>query len=450
MPQKPREQLIIFTRYPEPGKTKTRLIPALGARGAADLQRRMTEQILAEARRLAARRPVAVEVCYAGGSALLMRNWLGTQLHFRPQCSGHIGQRMAEALAAAFGRGVRAAVLVGSDIPGITTDILQKAFEALKKRDLVFGPAKDGGYYLIGMTVAGHSKSSRKLFADINWSTKRVLSESLEAAKKLGLGVGLLETLADIDRPEDLAAWPQAAELADDTPAKKRISVIIPTLNEAPNIEATVTGLQTYRDVEIIVADGGSRDDTVAIARSLGARVITTVPSKAGQMNAGAAAASGEVLLFLHADTRLPDNFAQLVTATACQRGFCAGAFSLSIDADARALRLIEKVANWRSRRLHLPYGDQAIFLSRRLFNEIGGFADLPIMEDYELMRRLKRRGKIIILPAAVTTSARRWLNRGIVRTWLVNQAIVIGYFFGISPRNLRRWYRREKGTPSA
>jgi rSAM/selenodomain-associated transferase 2 len=163
-------------------------------------------------------------------------------------------------------------------------------------------------------------------------------------------------------------------------------------------------------------------------------------------MNAGAVRAQGEVLLFLHADTRLPENFEARVLTAAARRGFCAGAFTLGIDSEDRGVRFIERVANWRTRFLKMPYGDQALFLSRRLFHEIGGFADYPIMEDFDLIRRLKKRGTITILPESVKTSPRRWQNLGVFKTWFLNQIIIGAYFIGIPPQRLAAWYRREKG----
>jgi rSAM/selenodomain-associated transferase 2 len=226
----------------------------------------------------------------------------------------------------------------------------------------------------------------------------------------------------------------------------KRISVIIPTLNESAVIKETIAPLKKSKQVEVIVVDGGSRDNTIELARSCGARVLSTAPSKAGQMNAGAAEAGGDVLIFLHADTRLPDKFDEKVLAAVTRNGFSAGAFTLGIDTDAPGLKFIERVANWRSRFLKMPYGDQALFVSRYLFNAIGGFPDFPIMEDFELIRRLRRKGKIVILPESVQTSPRRWLNFGIFKTWFLNQMIIIAYYTGISPKQLARWYRRGKG----
>ena len=130
-------------------------------------------------------------------------------------------------------------------------------------------------------------------------------------------------------------------------------------------------------------------------------------------MNVGAANARGEVLLFLHADTCLPEQFGNKVLTALARNGVSAGAFTLGIDSEDWGMRFIERVANWRARIFKMPYGDQALFVSRKLFSEIGGYADDPIMEDFELVRRLKRKGKIVVLPESVRTSARRWPSHG-------------------------------------
>ncbi len=441
------ERLIIFTRYPEAGTTKTRMIPELGAEGAADLQRQMTEHIISRAEELRGIHPLAVEIRYEGGSESLMMEWLGAGFSYRHQGNGDIGLRMGRALRDAFQNGCETAVIIGSDIPDITADIMQKAFETLNQKDLVLGPAGDGGYYLIGV----HHRSFRhwhpRLFRHVSWGTAKVLPQTLGIAQKLGVKYNLLDTLRDVDRPEDLGVWHHAAKRSLPPLETKCISVIIPTLNEADTIASTLSNLRNSRQTEIIVVDGGSQDNTVEIAGSLGAKVITSAPSKARQMNAGAAEAQGKIIMFLHADTRLPDDFENCVLAAAGD-DYCAGAFSLGIDSSAGGLRLIERAANWRSRFFQMPYGDQALFVSYRLFHEIGGYADLPIMEDFELMRRLRRKVNIKILPQSVLTSPRRWLNLGILKTWLLNQLIILAYFLGISPQRLAKWYRREKGKP--
>lgn len=242
--------------------------------------------------------------------------------------------------------------------------------------------------------------------------------------------------------------------------APAKISIIIPVLNEADRIWSTLSSIQsTSNHVEIIVVDGGSRDKTVTVAESFGVKVLSVEPGRARQMNAGAAVARGEILLFLHADTRLPAEFEiliyqalgetekyrknspQLTTAAKIQNPI-AGAFKLKIDAQLKGLQLVEKMVNLRSRLLGMPYGDQAIFLKSAVFRDIGGFPDLPILEDFELILHLRRLGQIVIVPASVLTSGRRWQKLGVLKTTLINQLIILGYFLGVAPTQLAHWYR--------
>lgn len=194
--------LIIFTRYPEPGKTKTRLIPVLGEDGAATLQRQMTEQKLAEVNKLQAFYSLSVEVYFTGGNEQLMQEWLGSNLVYRRQSEGDIGCRMASALQSSFEAGMDNVVLIGIDCPDLNAQIMAQAFQALRQHDLVLGPAADGGYYLIGLR-----RLIPELFAGIRWSTDEVLSETLKIAQRLELNVAKLPLLRDVDRPEDLSVW---------------------------------------------------------------------------------------------------------------------------------------------------------------------------------------------------------------------------------------------------
>ncbi|MDZ7959413.1 MAG: TIGR04283 family arsenosugar biosynthesis glycosyltransferase [Aulosira sp. DedQUE10] len=225
----------------------------------------------------------------------------------------------------------------------------------------------------------------------------------------------------------------------------RRLSIIIPTLNEAGNIKDTLASTQSSTNIEVIVVDGGSQDDTVAIAQSFGVKVILSSPGRAVQMNAGAVAASGEILLFLHADTRLPAGFDVMIRTALSQPITVAGAFKLRIDAPSWGIRLVEWGVNWRSHFLQMPYGDQGIFITKVVFEQIGYFPELPIMEDFELIRNLKRVGKIAIISVPVITSARRWLKKGIFKTTLINQIIIMAYLLGVSPERIRSWYRQEK-----
>lgn len=225
-----------------------------------------------------------------------------------------------------------------------------------------------------------------------------------------------------------------------------KIAIVIPTLNEAANLPPTLAAIAAANhDCEVIIADGGSQDQTREIGLASGAIVIPSNPGRATQLNQGAAQATGEIYLFLHADTRLPPNWAELVAQTLANPQTIAGAFELVIDSPRWGLRLVEWGVKVRSHYFQLPYGDQAIFLRAKTFHSIGGFPNIPIMEDFQLIKQLQKLGTIAIVPAAVTTSSRRWDRRGLVQTTLLNQVMIVGFYLGIAPDRLRRWYR---GTP--
>ncbi|PSB01765.1 TIGR04283 family arsenosugar biosynthesis glycosyltransferase [Merismopedia glauca] len=220
------------------------------------------------------------------------------------------------------------------------------------------------------------------------------------------------------------------------------ISVIIPVLNEAKNIKNILILLLDNPQIEIIVVDGGSEDKTVEIVEEMGVKVVSAERGRAKQMNLGASVAQGDILLFLHADTQLPLGFEKLVIQALSQPQIVAGAFSLKIASKLWGIKLIEKMVNVRSQLFQLPYGDQAIFISQDWFQKVGGFPDLPIMEDFELIVRLKKLGKIAIVSTPVITSARRWEKLGVWKTTLINQQIIMAYFLGISPQKIALWYK--------
>ncbi len=433
------DRLIIFTRYPEPGKTKTRLIPALGPTGATELHRKMANRTLGTAKDFSARRTVSIEIRYEGGNERLMAGWLGGELAIRNQSGGGLGTRMHDSLTDAFEEDAHKVVIVGTDCPGMSADILEKAFNQLVEHDLVLGPAEDGGYYLVGMKTP-----TPRIFAGITWGADDVLRKTLETAKELGISTALLDKLADVDRPEDLHVWEQeTGESATDTSMPK-ISVIIPTYNEADCVGEAIAAARKAAGAEIIVVDAGSHDNSVKKAEEAGVRVIAAPRGRGSQMNAGAVAAKGDILLFLHADTILPDNYDEHVLGALTGPDVVGGAFRLGISSQKASLRWIEKLANWRSKRLQMPYGDQAIFVRADVFSAMGGLPLVPIMEDFEFVRRLRHLGKITLVPATVLTSPRRWLELGVLRTTLLNRAIITAYFLGVSIHRIAGWHRSE------
>ena len=219
------------------------------------------------------------------------------------------------------------------------------------------------------------------------------------------------------------------------------ISVVIPALNEAASIGAAVSSA-IAPGVEVIVVDGGSEDDTLRLAEYAGARVLAVAGGRAAQQNAGARAGSGDALLFLHADTLLPQDWATQVHAALADPEVALGAFRLSIAGATRTERLVAAAANLRSRSFGVPYGDQALFLRRATFDALGGFAPLPFMEDWDLAHRARRLGRIRLVDAAVVTSSRRWRRLGPLRTTFVNAAIIAAFRCGVAPERLARAYR--------
>jgi rSAM/selenodomain-associated transferase 2 len=200
-------------------------------------------------------------------------------------------------------------------------------------------------------------------------------------------------------------------------------------------------------DWEVIVVDGKSTDQTARIAAQCEATVVSCTPGRGRQMNAGAAVAQGGTLLFLHADTVLPVGFSDSVAEVLDRPRTSAGAFRLKIDSDRRGFSVAERLVQYRSRFLQMPYGDQAIFLRTSMFRRVGGFPDWPNMEDFELMLRLRRLGRVRIASSAVVTSGRRWIRHGLGRTTLWNQICVIGHWLRVSPERIHRW--REQFIPA-
>ncbi|MEO6191694.1 MAG: TIGR04283 family arsenosugar biosynthesis glycosyltransferase [Thermoanaerobaculia bacterium] len=220
-----------------------------------------------------------------------------------------------------------------------------------------------------------------------------------------------------------------------------RLAIVVPTLNEEDTLRRYLPAALAIAD-ELIVSDGGSDDGTVALARELGARVVTGPPGRGGQLNRGAAAATADVLLFLHADTTLPERGVERLRE-AVARGAPGGAFFLRFDVDRPMQRLGSRLINWRTRRLRVPLGDQAQFATRETFENLGGFRDWPILEDLDFALRLRRLKGFTVIEEPVTTGARRFVEQGTVRTVATNWLIWILFLCGVSPHRLARLYRQ-------
>jgi len=426
-----RERIILFSRLPEPGRTKTRLIPALGAEGAADLQRQMTHHTLTTVQDACLRYGYEMEVRHTADQPQKMSDLFGTGPRYTQQGQGDLGDRLARAFRDAAEQGRDKALCIGSDCPSITQETFRETFDRLDESDLVIGPACDGGYYLIGM-----KHPMPELFRDIEWGSASVLSQTRQRAAELGLSVYLLDELSDIDEPRDLSHWHELQKQSLST--RPWLSVVIPTLQEEAHLAEAIHSARQCPGVEIIVVDGGSTDRTCEIATQLGARVVQSDAMRGMQLTAGAEAANTDILLFLHADTRLPFGYWLEVDRITRQPGTAAGAFQMALNHTDWSLRLVEWGTRLRSVWRQLPYGDQALFLHRDTLREVGGIKPLPVMEDFDLVCRLRRTGRVRISGLPAITSARKCIDLGTWRTVLMHQWMIWSW----------RW--RHRSNPAA
>ncbi|MEN6621294.1 MAG: TIGR04283 family arsenosugar biosynthesis glycosyltransferase [Smithella sp.] len=223
-------------------------------------------------------------------------------------------------------------------------------------------------------------------------------------------------------------------------------SLIIPVFREAAIINRTIENIRKIKksaDFEIIVVDGDPDGNTIREIKDKDVNGLLSVKGRGNQLNAGAARAKGNILIFLHVDTRLPSNALEHI-ANAFKDNTCiGGAFDLGIDSGRKAMRIIEKMASWRSRLTRIPYGDQAIFIRADYYKTLGGFSNIPILEDVDLMRRIKQnKGKIKILHERVLTSSRRWDTEGIIFCTLRNWLLILLFLMGVKPATLKRFYK--------
>jgi rSAM/selenodomain-associated transferase 2/rSAM/selenodomain-associated transferase 1 len=425
-------KLIIFTKYPRPGRVKTRFIPKLGETDATLLQKKMVSHTMNWARALCETKNISLEIRYDGAQRQEVKDWLGPDLDYAVQGNGNLGDRMARAFQDGFEKGASRIILAGTDIPQLNMPLIKMAFSSLKNRDMVIIPTKDGGYCLLGLRFMVPD-----LFKSMAWGMDSVFRITMQRAEENSLDAEVFAALRDVDTPADLCIWQRVQ--------RKSISIVIPALNEEDSIAATLRQLISVPDCEIIVSDGGSRDKTPSIVRDLGIRLVRSDPGRGTQMNAGAAVASGDILLFLHADTLLPVNFSESVRRAMADPRVAGGAFGLKLRPMTPLLRIIEKTINWRTKYFALPYGDQAYFVRASLFRQMGGYENTPLMEDVEFLRRLRKWGKLALIPDPVESSSRLFIENGVIRTVLRNKVVIFGYKLGVAPKRLFQIYYRKK-----
>jgi len=432
--------VFIFAKPPVPGLVKTRL--ALPGR-AAELARAFLIDTYVTIQDLGWASPI---VATTGDLDARLRAVLAPTVW--PQGDGDLGARLERVLRRALEHSP-AAIAVGADSPALPIERYEEARAALATSDAVIGPSEDGGFYLLAV-----KRCPDGLLADLPWSTAGTFAATVARLRARGLTVATLAPWFDVDHPADLerlrrelAARPEVALATRQALAGPRLSVVMPVLNEEKRIAAALAAVVRLPGVdEVIVVDGGSTDSTVELAATYPVRVVSARRGRGPQLNAGAAQATGDVVLFLHADTTLPHDTAAHVRSALARPGVVAGAFrTWTIADEARPwFAPLLHLADLRSRTTRFPYGDQAMFVRADVFRRVGGFPDVPLMEDLELSRRLWRHGRIHTCRASVRVSGRRFVARPIVFTTLVNVFPLL-HRAGVSPHTLARFYAQVR-----
>jgi rSAM/selenodomain-associated transferase 2/rSAM/selenodomain-associated transferase 1 len=385
---------------------------------------------------------VELEVRATGASPSRVRAWLGRDVPVRDQGDGDLGVRLDRAVSRALAQGAPAAVAVGSDAPDVGGALVREALGALARADVVLGPATDGGYYLVGVGKRSGPEAARALFGGaIPWGSERVLEETLAAARRADLEVHLLQEAADIDREEDLEIWDRVLGQQRQVASEPAVSALVAALDEEAGIADAVGSARRAGVREVIVADGGSTDATRQRAEEAGALVIESPLGRARQFNAAAARATGDVLLLLHADSRVPATALDEIRDALADPDVVMGGFEFSTGDPSRTRdRFMSWVGRSRHRIFGLPYGDQGQFVRRIDFEDLGGMPEMPTMEDYEFALRCRALGKLVVAPSALWTSARAWDEHGVLKVAAVNSAVIVGYHLGASPQTLAGW----------
>ncbi len=439
---------VVFARVPEPGKVKTRLASAVGAAETHQLAEAFLLDTWAGIERHGFFRPIIATTGQLGGLLAGLDTWI--------QGEGDLGSRLERMLRRALGGGTPALVL-GADTPGLPRRLLEQARLALQSADAVLGPCDDGGFYLLGVHHCPEG-----LLSDLPWSESSTFERTKQRLLDRGLKVAVLDPWFDVDRPEDLERL--KALIQDGTieaPATERtlrslgrlprngghdqtISVIIPTLNEEARICERLRQVNSMPEIqEVIVVDGGSTDGTLDRVRACpNVRLLRAPRGRSLQMNQGADAATGDVLLFLHADVSLPSDAVDWIRKTLEDPQVVAGAFRTWTVADQQPIWIapLLHLADLRSRYTSLPYGDQALFVRGDAFRGVGGFPEIALMEDLAICQRLRRQGKIRTVRKCVTVSGRRFLDRPLYYGVLLNLLPLL-FHLGVPPSRLALFY---------
>lgn len=401
--------VIVFTRVPVPGQTKTRMMPHVSAAGCARLHTCFLRDIRRECRKIDA----DLYICYTPeGKQERLYPVFGADAHYFPQEGYGLGERMYRAIRRVLKGGYDSCILMGTDVPEMKAEYLNRAFRILESRDAVLGPTMDGGYYLVGV-----KKPYRSVFEVEGYGKNSVLRDTVRHLKQEGLTVGFTEKLHDMDTYEDLCGYRR--RMQNDRFLQKtatgrylaktaKISVIIPVYNEEKTIRQMQDQLEPLRGrCEILFVDGGSTDGTPELIRPH-FQVIHSEKGRARQMNAGAKASHGDILFFLHCDSELPPH--PLGEIRQVMKDHSAGCFGIAFHSINFFMFTCRVISNHRIKDRKVMFGDQGIFADRKLFFDVGMFPEIPVMEDYQFSLTLKERNvKLGMARRRIYTSDRRF-----------------------------------------
>ncbi|MFM8979579.1 MAG: TIGR04282 family arsenosugar biosynthesis glycosyltransferase [Planctomycetia bacterium] len=437
--------VLLFVRPPRAGRVKTRLARTEGAAEALRTYRALAGEVHATLREAARAGVLDLVLAVADeqpGDLEAVAAWLPGARAAWPQGPGDLGARMERMLLRALAGGAPAVLLVGSDVRGLTAGRLGAALAALAGHDVLLGPTPDGGYGLLGLKAPAPTL----LRGGLPWSTPAVAAVTRARAQAAGLRCAELAGLHDVDTAADLAG------------VRPTLSVLVPVLDEMPRLPGRLAPLLAQAralgdEVEVLVVDGGSQDGSLAAARALcaaapGARVLQAPRGRGTQLAAAAAQARGRWLWTVHADAALAPGLVARVLAFA-QRGTHPWAVVRTrIDAPGPLLRVLGMLTDVRAWWLGLPYGDQGVLVKRSLYDRVGGYDAIPLLEDVALAARLRRRQRPArIAGPGLAVDARRWQRLGFWRVTAGNLGLLARFLLGrASPARLARSYARALG----
>ena len=439
-----RRAIIVFTRVPVAGQTKTRLMPYFSPQECAGLHTCFLKAIAGQRQKTQA----DFYICYTpDDKGAVLKNIFGDDKIYFPQMGESLGERMYMAIQRVLAKDYGSCVLIGTDVPEIKQADLDYAFRLLDVHDIVLGPTQDGGYYLVGM-----KKSVREVFEKQTYSHASVLENTAKAAFEAGYTVGFARTLHDIDEKEDISKFRnrmrktlelQKSETGRYLLKKQKISVIVPIYNEESTIKSLQKQLIPLLDkCEILFVDGGSKDRTLSMIDSR-FRVLHSEKGRANQMNLGAKESSGDILFFLHSDSELPKH--PLAEIRYVMKDHLAGCFGIAFHSKHFFMWTCRVISNHRIKDRKVMFGDQGIFIDRELFFEAGMFPNLPIMEDYQFSLTLKEMGvKLGIAKHRIYTSDRRFPKKTIPKLkvmWKMNRLRKM-YRDGVPIDRISKMYR--------